>query len=103
VTQPESTGRVRLADRDPRSAPIIEYNLLGTPRDMRRMIDGVHIARRIGGDPAFRSVAETELLPGPTVTDDTALQQAVTEQLDVYHHATSTAAMGDDGDGVVDA
>jgi hypothetical protein len=35
-------------------------------------------------------VVETEMLPGPAVTDDTALQQAIVEQLDVYHHATST-------------
>ena len=93
LTQPASTGRVRLADRDPRSAPIIQYNLLGTPRDMRRMIEGVHIARRIGREPAFRAVAETEMLPGPAVTDDTALRHAIIEQLDVYHHATSTVAM----------
>jgi choline dehydrogenase len=102
VTQPESTGRVRLADRDPRSAPIIQYNPLSTSRDMRRMIEGVHIARRIGRDPAFRAAAETEMLPGPAVTDDAALRQAIAEQLDVYH-ATSTVAMGHDGNGVVDA
>jgi len=102
VTQPESTGRVRLADRDPRSAPVIQYNLLGTPRDMQRMIEGVHISRRIGRDAAFRAVAQTEMLPGPAVTDDAALRQAIVEQLDVYHHATSTVAMGRDGDGVVD-
>jgi len=36
------------------------------------------------------------------VTDDAALQVAIVEQLDVYHHATSTVAMGRDGDGVVD-
>ena len=103
VTQPESTGRVRLADRDPRSAPIIEYNLLSTTRDMRRMIEGLRISRRIGRDPAFRAVAETEMLPGPAVTDDAGLQQAITEQLDVYHHATSTVVMGRERDGVVDA
>jgi choline dehydrogenase len=102
VTQPESAGRVRLADRDPRRAPIIQYNLLGTPRDMQRMIEGVHISRRIGRDAAFRAVAETEMLPGPAVTDDAALLQAIVEQLDVYHHATSTVAMSRDGDGVVD-
>ena len=67
------------------------------------MIEGVHIARRIGREPAFRAVAETEMLPGPAVTDDTALRHAIIEQLDVYHHATSTVAMGREGDGVVDA
>lgn len=103
VTQPESTGQVRLADRDPRSAPIIQYNLLSTTRDMRRMTEGVHLSRRIGRDPAFREVVETEMLPGPAVTDEPALRQAIAEQLDVYHHATSTVAMGREGDGVVDA
>jgi choline dehydrogenase len=103
VTQPESTGRVRLADRDPRSAPVIWYNFLGTPRDMRRMIEGVHISRRIGRDAAFRAVAETEIRPGPAVTDDAAMRQVIVEQLDTYHHATSTVAMGREGDGVVDA
>lgn len=103
VTQPESTGQVRLAGRDPRAAPVIQYHLLSTARDMRRMIEGVNIARRIGRDPAFQSVAETEMLPWPAVTDDAGLQEAITEQIDVYHHPTSTAMMGPDGDGVVDA
>lgn len=103
VTQPESTCQVRLAGRDPRAAPVIQYHLLSTARDMRRMIEGVNIARRIGRDPAFQSVAETEMLPWPAVTDDAGLQEAITEQIDVYHHPTLTAMMGPDGDGVVDA
>jgi choline dehydrogenase len=41
VTQPESIGRVRLASRDPRTAPFINYNLLSTERDMRRMMKGL--------------------------------------------------------------
>ena len=43
------------------------------------------------------------MLPGPAVTDEPALRQAIAEQLDVDHHATSTVAMGRVGDGVVDA
>jgi choline dehydrogenase len=72
-------------------------------RRVRRMIEGVHISRQIGRDAAFRGVVETEMLPGPAVTDEPALRQAIAEQLDVYHHATSTVAMGRVGDGVVDA
>ena len=45
VTQPESTGCIRLAGRDPRTAPVITYNLLCTERDMRRMIEGVGMNR----------------------------------------------------------
>ncbi len=70
-------------------------------RRVRRMIEGVHISRQIGRDAAFRGVVE--MLPGPAVTDEPALRQAIAEQLDVDHHATSTVAMGRVGDGVVDA
>jgi choline dehydrogenase-like flavoprotein len=46
LTQPESTGRVRLASRDPRMAPLIDYNLLNTERDVRRMIEvGIEVRR----------------------------------------------------------
>ncbi len=68
-------------------------------RRVRRMIEGVHISRQIGRDAAFRGVVE--MLPGPAVTDEPALRQAIAEQLDVDHHATSTVAMGRVGDGVV--
>ncbi|MDQ7976683.1 hypothetical protein QYH69_05425 [Paraburkholderia sp. SARCC-3016] len=38
VTQPESLGRLRLANRDPRCAPHIDYAMLTTDRDRRRML-----------------------------------------------------------------
>lgn len=103
VTQPESIGRVRLAGRDPRTAPVITYNLLQVERDMRRMIEGVGISRRIGRDAAFAKLVEMEITPGPSVTDDESVKRAIAEQLDVYHHPTSTVPMGLEGSGVVDA
>lgn len=103
VTQPESVGSLRLASRDPRAAPIIDYNFLSTPRDLRRMIEGVEISRRIGADAAFAAVAETEMTPGPRIKERGALQEAVIGALDGYAHPTSTAAMGREGAGVVDS
>lgn len=102
VTQPESTGRVRLASRDPREAPIIDYNLLGTERDMRRMIEGVGISRRIGRDPAFAGLVEMEMTPGSSVSDEGSLKQAIVDQLDAYAHPTSTVPMGPEGSAAVD-
>lgn len=103
VTQPESTGRVRLNSRDPHTPPVITYNLLHTERDMRRMIEGVGVSRRIGRDGAFAELVEMEMTPGSSVTDETSLKRAIVEQLDVYHHPTSTVPMGLEGSGVVDA
>ena len=93
LTQPESTGHLRLASRDARTAPIIHYNLLGTERDMRRMIEGVQISRRIGRDAAFARVVEMEMLPGASVPDED-LKQTIVEQVDIYQHPTSTVPMG---------
>lgn len=103
VTQPEATGTVRLASRDPRAAPVITYNLLSTERDMERMLEGVMLSRRIGRDPAFAAIAHDEMTPGPRVTTDEEIRQAIFEQVDIYDHPTSTVAMGPKGSGVVDA
>lgn len=101
VTQPESTGRVRLASPDPRAAPVINYNPLNTERDMRRMIEGVGVSRR-GRDAAFARVGRNGNDASSSVTDDDSVKRAVVEQLDAYHHATSAVPMGLEGSGVVD-
>ncbi len=96
VTQPESVGQVRLKDRDPRSAPIIDYNFLGTDRDRRRMLECVRIARAIGTSPSFSATVAEEMTPGPGVSD-ADLEAVVISQLDAYAHPTSTVAMGERG------
>lgn len=103
VTQPQSLGRVRLASRDPRAAPVINYNFLSTERDMRRMIEGISISRRIGRDAAFARLVEMEMTPDHSVTDDDSLKRAIVSQLDAYHHPTSTMPMGPEESGVVDS
>ena len=45
VVQPESTGTLKLASRDPDDAPLIDCNFLATGRDARRMLEGVKLAR----------------------------------------------------------
>jgi len=103
VTQPEARGSVKLASSDPRKAPIIDYRFLSTPRDKRRMLEGIRISRAIGNDPAFAPLVETELFPGPKVTSDVDIERAIMEQIDAYHHPTSTVPMGREGEGVVDS
>jgi choline dehydrogenase len=103
VTQPEAKGSVKLSSRDPRKAPVIDYRFLSTPRDMRRMLEGIRISRGIGNNPAFAPLVDSELLPGPSVKSDADLQRAIAEQIDAYHHPTSTVPMGREGEGVVNS
>jgi len=103
LVQPESRGTVKLASRDPRDAPIIDSNFLGTDRDARRMVEAVRLGRTIARRPVFANLVAAEMLPGDSVGDD-ALADVVAGNLAIYGHPTSTAPMGgpDDPHAVVD-
>lgn len=103
LVQPESRGTVKLASRDPRNAPIIDSNFLGTDRDARRMVEAVRLGRTIARHPVFANLVAGEMVPGDSVGDDT-LADVVAGNLAIYGHPTSTAPMGgpDDPHAVVD-
>ena len=104
VMTPVSVGNVRLGSREPRDAPIIDYNLLAAPQDRRRLLDGVKLARRIARSRPLVDLIDHEIQPGDVILDD-ALEHAVEADLDTYHHGSGTVPMGGDADpgAVVDA
>jgi len=97
IVQPDSVGTLCLRSRDPTAAPLIDYNFLAEALDRRRMLESVKVSRQLGRDAAFAAVAPSEMVPGPDVRSDAALEQAILAQLDSYQHATSTAPMGPEG------
>ena len=98
VVRPESRGRLRVRSADPRDAPVIDLNLLATPRDRSRMSEGLRLSRGIGLGKTFAAVAESELLPGDQIHDDADLERAIDQQVTSFQHATSTVPMGGDDD-----
>jgi choline dehydrogenase len=98
VVRPESRGSLRLRSADPKDAPVIDLNLLATPRDRSRMLEGLKLSRRIGLAKAFSAVSAQEMLPGEEVQDDADLQRVLDEQVASFQHATSTVPMGGDDD-----
>ena len=98
VVQPESRGTLRLRSTDPRETPAINLNLLATPRDRSRMLEGLKLSRDIGLGKTFAAVAETELLPGSHILDDADLERAIDHHVASFQHATSTVPMGGDSD-----
>ncbi|GLS32665.1 choline dehydrogenase [Mesorhizobium albiziae] len=97
-TRPQARGSVRLRDRNPASAPAIALNLLGEAEDRQRLMDGIEIVRRIVSDGPLKEIVADEMVPGPSIRDRAALESALPMALDTYHHPTSTAPMGADGD-----
>ncbi|MFD3563772.1 GMC family oxidoreductase [Streptomyces sp. NPDC058686] len=104
VVRPESIGSVKLRSANPKDAPLIDYNFLATPRDRKRMLEGVKLSREIARDEAFAAVSASEMMPGEAVQSDADLSKAIRENLATYQHPTSTVPMGgvDDQWAVVD-
>jgi choline dehydrogenase len=98
VVRPESRGLLRLHSADPKDPPVIDLNLLATPRDRSRMLEGMKLSRFIGQGKVFGTVADSELSPGAQVQGDEDLRRAVDEGVTSFQHATSTAPMGSEND-----
>ena len=64
VVKPDSRGTVTLRSRDPYEPPEINCNFLAEGRDLRRMLEGVRLARKIGRSPALARFLELEIIPG---------------------------------------
>ena len=100
---PRSRGRIRLADADPRSPPIIEANLLGDEADVAPLLRGLRLSRRLLAAPAFARYRATEVAPGPAAQSDAELTDYLRRTASTVHHPVSTCRMGPDSNAVVDA
>jgi choline dehydrogenase len=100
---PESRGWVKLRSADPHAAPLIQFNLLTERADIDTMIRGVRMAREIYREKPVADLIAREMFPGPGVTSDADLEQAIRNNASHRAHPTGSCAMGVDGDAVVDA
>ncbi len=100
LLQPRSQGAVQLASRDPLAAPMIRPNYLSDigDEDLRTMVRGVELARRIFGAPALARFAGAEMVPGAGGT----LEQTIRERAETLYHPVGTCRMGTDDLAVVD-
>ena len=99
---PDGRGTVRLASPDPLAPPAITFGFLGSEYDMRAMVEGVKLARRIVDQPAMRPYAVEEIVPGLKSASDADLEQFVRDTGVTNHHPTSSCAMGTGTNTVVD-
>jgi choline dehydrogenase len=102
LLQPESTGRITLRSADPREDPAIDPNYLDADADLAFMVDGLRRMREWGESDALAPYRGEEYLPGPDVTDDEGLAEAVREHAETLYHPVGTCKMGEDEMAVVD-
>jgi choline dehydrogenase len=104
--RPSSRGTVRPRSADPMDAPLIAPNYLSTAQDHIVAADALRMTRRLMAQPALKSFAPVEYLPGPSVGDDTASLVRVAGDIGTtIFHPVGTAKMGPntDADAVVDS
>jgi choline dehydrogenase-like flavoprotein len=102
---PRSRGRLRLASRDPAAKVRIFANYLGDAEghDLKLLIEGVHLSRRILAQTPFDAFRGTEIFPGDGVQDGAAIEAFVRRKAETIYHPVGTCRMGTDDRAVVDS
>jgi len=100
---PKSRGRVHLASANPAAAPRVAANFLSEPDDLKPLLFGLRLARRVFASEPFRHLDAHEVAPGPAVTDDAGLTAYIRRVAATAHHPVGTCRMGVDDQSVVDA
>jgi choline dehydrogenase len=101
--RPKSRGTISLANANPATPPIIDHNFFSHPDDLKTMIAGIRLARKILAAPAFDEYRIDEIHPGGDKQTDEEIGLAIKEKLGIVYHPVGTCKMGNDEMAVVDS
>jgi choline dehydrogenase-like flavoprotein len=99
---PRARGSVRLRGPDPVAPPEIRHNFLSEHEDLKVLISGMRLARRIVQQPALAGYVAEEIRPGPRVTTDRELEASIRDDGVSHMHPVGTCRMGGDEAAVLD-
>ncbi|MEO1662631.1 MAG: GMC family oxidoreductase N-terminal domain-containing protein [Pseudomonadota bacterium] len=91
--RPRSRGTIRITAPDVSAAPLIDPNYLATEADRQVAADAIRVTRKLMAQPALRSFAPLEYLPGPEI-GESDLAQAAGDIGTTIFHPVGTAKMG---------
>ena len=94
VTHARSRGTVRLRSRDFRDKPMVDPRYFTDPYDMKVMVEGIKLARKIVARPAMAEWAGAELYPGPDVQTDEEIADYISRTHNTVYHPTGSVRMG---------
>ncbi len=101
--RPRSRGHVGLSSADPMAPIRFDGGYLSEQEDVRTLMRGVQLARRILRAPAMQRVASAEIEPAAAeAIDDATLEAYVRARAKTVYHPAGTCRMGVDAMAVVD-
>ncbi|GJM09083.1 MAG: choline dehydrogenase [Lysobacteraceae bacterium] len=100
--RPGSRGQIRLKSDQPDQYPSIEPNYLSDPMDMKLMIEGVRISRKIIASSAFDAYRGDEIFPGSDLQSEAEIEDFIRRKAETIYHPIGTCKMGVDDSAVVD-
>lgn len=100
--RPRSRGELRLRSANPGDKPLMQFNYLSDPHDLKELVEGVHKCRDLVAQGAFDALRGAEMIPGPHVKSDEEIAQWVRGVTTTDFHPSCTCRMGPDDRAVVD-
>ena len=104
LLQPKSSGTVTLRSSNPLELPAIDPRYLTDPggEDVRTLLQGLRLARRVLAQEPLAGYVDSELLPGAEARTDEALIAHLRATSQTLYHPVATCRMGTDPRTVVD-
>ena len=94
--RPLSRGHLKIDSADPFAAVKINPNYLSHEEDVKQMLEGVGLLRKLASCPALAEIIEEEITPGAEVQSDADLIADIRARSSTVFHPTSTCMMGSD-------
>jgi choline dehydrogenase len=103
LLRPYSKGEISLRSADPAQAPRMVANYLTDDRDLKPLVQGLRMIRRIFGSHPFSPKLRDEIMPGANYQSDDELVSYLRDNAQSMYHPVGTCRMGPDAGAVVDA
>lgn len=102
VLQPRSIGIVHIGSNDPLQQAVMDPRYLSAEDDVRLVMHGIRVVRRLAQSPALKELIVRETRPGPEVSSEEAMLAYIRETTSTSWHTVGTCKMGVDPMAVVD-
>ena len=103
VARPQSRGYVSLVSADARDRVAITANWMSERADVKTLVKGLKLSRRVAEQSAFADYRGREKYPGNEMVSDEQLEKYVLDTCHTANAMVGTCRMGDDLESVVDS